>query len=91
MCLQIKVLGHRSDRPSLSKLNTHVVQKVAAKWEELVFELLNNGSAQPILNNIKADHNREVCIYNLCHYMVLYIICYYQLVGCCEMLSGNVS
>ena len=50
MCLQIKVLGCRGDRPSLSNLNTHVVQKVAAKWEELGFELLNNESAQPILN-----------------------------------------
>ena len=62
MVYAIKGRGRRSDRPSPKELNNHVVKAVAAKWKGLGFQLLNNGSAQHILDNIEADHNKEVRI-----------------------------
>ena len=52
--------GRRSDRPSLKELNNHVVQAAAVEWMNLGFQLLNSESAQHILNNIEANHNKEV-------------------------------
>ena len=58
----VKGRGHQSDRPSIKELNDHVVQEVAVKWKNLGFQLLNNGSAQHVLETVEANHNKEVCI-----------------------------
>ena len=54
--------GRRSDRPFIKELNDHVVQEVAVKWKDLGFQLLNNESAQHVLEIIEADHKGEVSI-----------------------------
>ena len=52
------VTGRGCDRPSLKQLNDHVIQAVAVKWRELGFQLLNNVSAQNILDIIEANHKQ---------------------------------
>ena len=52
--------GRRSNRPSPRELNNHVVEAAAVKWKGLGFQLLNNETAQHILENIEADHKGEV-------------------------------
>ena len=54
--------GRRIDRPFIKELNDHVVQDVAVKWKDLGFQLLNNESAQRVLEIIEADHKGEVSI-----------------------------
>ena len=61
MCLQIKERGSRGDRPTLKKLSNYVVKGVAANWEDLGIQLLNDKSA---LRIIKADHIKDVSIYS---------------------------
>ena len=58
--------GRRSDRPFIKELNDHVIQRVAIKWKDLGFQLLNNESAQYTLENIEADHTGEVSILPSC-------------------------
>ena len=74
-------------RPSLKQLNDQVIQAVAVKWKDLGFQLLNNASAQNILEIIEANHKQVVNFVSNNRYVSYY---HDQLAGCCEMLSRNV-
>ena len=79
----VKGRGRRYARPSVKELNNHVVEAAAVKWKDLGFQLLSNGSAQNILNNIEADHQKEVSFkfYRWRLRTLLYNCCYH-LAGC---------
>ena len=104
LCLQIKGRGRQNDCPSQKELNDCVVKAVAVKWRNLGFQLLNNESVQHTLDIIKEDHTGKVNIiihtmmqkghagtlYNIAICTNCILICCYELVGCHEVLSGNV-
>ena len=68
-------------RPSLKQLDDHVVQEAAVKWRDLGVQLLKNNST---LDIIEANHkvSNLVCSHD---YESTGVI-----IGCHEMLSGNV-